>query len=106
MIDEGCYVIDETGRLFVTKYGREQLGLQFELAGIDMDSLKTEEEYFEARKKTFPYFMEALERQAPPLTESSSDACKLLHTIAFGTVEEGEAALHRFRVKSSLNVVK
>lgn len=103
MSEEGIYLIDEKGRFFFTKYGRELLGSQFKLAGINMDSIKTKEQYLVERKKTFPYFMESMIERAE--SSPNDDECNLLKTIVFGTLEEGRNALRRYDVKRSLRVI-
>lgn len=57
----GLFVVDEEGRLFFTKRGKEELSGLFQLANIDMDEIRNFDDYTAARAKAAPYFGEWLE---------------------------------------------
>lgn len=49
-----------TGTIAFCEEAKSDLSEYFSLAGIRLDSIKTYEDYLEARKKASPYFMEWL----------------------------------------------
>ena len=75
------YLADSRGRLRFTKSGKETLRPYFSLAGIDIERITTEAEYFQARQAASPYFMDWLKQRANNWPDS--DQFELLKETLF-----------------------
>lgn len=97
------YLEDESGNIRFTHKGINELSPYFEKAGIDIQSIRTVEQYQQAREAASPYFEEWLEDRTSewPVT----DEYELLRTAVLGNSEAVEKALHRFSVKQTLKVI-
>ena len=64
MLRQPYYLTGINGKLRFTRHGRRELGPYFAMAGIDINVIKTEDEYFKARRQASPYFLEWLKMRA------------------------------------------
>ena len=50
------YTVDDAGNIFFTPEGLEELAPYFHYAGIDIKTIKTKQQYLDARTQARPYF--------------------------------------------------
>lgn len=80
------YSVDDAGLITFTELGTKEFGKLFCKGGVDIQSIKTENDYLLARKKCSQYFMEWMndEASAWPINAEFN----LLRTALFGTTED------------------
>lgn len=97
------YLRDAEGNIRFTKQGIQELSPYFRKAGIDILTIKTEKDYFLARDKASPYFMDWMDEIASEWPDTSE--YNLLRTCIFGNSEEAQRCAQRLELKRSLKVI-
>ena len=75
------YLCDSKGNLRFTSQGLSELRLYFAMAGIDIRTIVTKDDYFKARQVASPYFLSWLEQRA--LSWPDTDQFNLLKYALF-----------------------
>ena len=103
-VDSQYYLMDDFGKLRFTKPGIQSLKPYFDLAGIDINTIRTIESYQQAREQASPFFMEHLAKRASSWQDT--DQFQLLKTAVFGSKEDLEQEIRLFDLKKSIKVIK
>ena len=97
------FLQDEVGNISFTKEGLEFLGPYFGKADIDILSIRTIEDYYEARRQASPHFMAHLQ---DVLSEwPDTDETRLVRSAVFDENDEFKAKNARFKLKKSLRLI-
>ncbi len=96
-------VTDEAGLLF-TKKGREELTDYFRYAGIEINTIRTYEEYLSARECAAPYFMDWMKTKTSGLPNNGE--IDLIRSALFDTPDEHLKKMDKFKRRKLLKLVR
>jgi len=82
------YTVDESGSITFSDEAIKDFGELFRKEGIDIQSIKTENDYLLARKKCNQHFMEWMDDKASAWPVNAE--FDLLRTALFGTTEDAK----------------
>ena len=88
------YLYDLHGSIRFTEKGRNELGRYFDMAGVNINEIKTVEDYLFMRKTAAPHFINWLEDRADQWPDT--EQFRLLRAATFGTKSEIEGAIENF----------
>ena len=98
------FTIDKNGMIHFTPEGETEYRSYFEYAGIDFDSIKTKQDYLEARRIASPYLFPWMEKEAMTLPDTLERKW-LLSCITRGrSQEEHEALVKKVKKKNKLGI--
>ena len=103
-LDSQFYLSDKDGNIKFTRTGLEHLTPLFELAGIDINIIKTLQDYYQARKEASPFFMQYLSEKAA--TWPDTDQFRLLKAVLFGNENDLEKEINRFDSSNKLKIIR
>lgn len=101
---ENHYIVSSDGAIRFTPAGLDWLGPYFAKAGIAIASIKTYEEYKEARRKSAPYFMERIADYLDTLPDTGDYL--LIKASLLDSSEVFEEKLRIHELKKSMKIVK
>ena len=101
------YIVDNDGNFRFTKVGLDNQASLLAKAGIDAKSIKTYEEYLQAREAASPYFVDYLQEEAEKLLKGKPNTIewKAIRSIAFGSPEEQDKMLEKLKRKQTFKIV-
>lgn len=101
------YIVDEQGNFRFTAVGLEKQAPLLAKAGIDARSIKTHEDYLQARKTASPFFMEYLQEEIDRQLEGKPDTLEwqAIRSIVYDSQEEQDKILNRIKLKQSLKII-
>lgn len=101
------YIVDNDGNFRFTKVGLNNQTSLLAKAGIDAKSIKTYEEYLQARQAASPYFVKYLQEETDNLTNGKPDTIEwqAIRSIAFGSPDEQDRLLEMLKRKKSFKIV-
>ncbi len=101
------YIVDNDGNFRFTKVGLDNQTSLLAKAGIDAKSIKTYEEYLQARETASPYFVDYLQEETEKLLKGKPDTTEwqAIRSIAFGSPEEQDKMLEKLKRKQVFKVV-
>jgi hypothetical protein len=98
------YTVDDDGRIHFTEDGYQELRHYFGRVGIDIRTIRTWDDYLDARRRAAPFFMEYLSsiaRRGPMTAER-----QLLVSAVEDDPETFEENLRKFKARQKFNVVE
>jgi hypothetical protein len=104
MNNQYLIVDTDTDEVRFTSKGISELGRYFEIAGIEIGSIKTLSQYQQARNDATPHFLAWLEEVSSEWADN--EQFNLMRIALFGTLEEVVDQLNRFDRKRSFRVVR
>ena len=101
------YIVDNDGNFRFTKVGLDNQASLLAKAGIDAKSIKTYEEYLQAREAASPYFVDYLQEETEKLLKGKPDTIewKAIRSVAFGSPEEQDKMLEKLKRKQTFKIV-
>ena len=101
------YIVDNDGNFRFTKVGLDNQTSLLAKAGIDAKSIKTYEEYLQAREAASPYFVDYLQEETEKLLKGKPDTIewKAIRSVAFGSPEEQDKMLEKLKRKQTFKIV-
>lgn len=101
------FIVDEKGTFRFTQIGLENQTLLLAKAGIDARTIKTFDDYLDARRLAAPYFIEYLQEEIDKRLAGKPDTLELraIRSVVFGSPEEQAMLLERLKRKLSLKIV-
>ena len=101
------YIVDNDGNFRFTKVGLDNQASLLAKAGIDASSIKTYEEYLQAREAASPYFAEYLQEETERLLKGKPDTIEwqAIRSIAFGSPDEQDRLLEKLKRKQTFKIV-
>ena len=101
------YIVDNDGNFRFTKVGLDNQTSLLAKAGIDAKSIKTYEEYLQAREAASPYFVDYLQEETKKLLNGKPDTIEwqAIRSVAFGSPEEQDKMLEKLKRKKSFKII-
>ncbi len=103
-VDSQFYLSDKNGNIKFTRTGLEHLTPLFELADIDINRIKTLQDYRRARKEASPFFTRHLSDKADSWPDT--DQFRLLKAVLFGDKDDIKQEIERFDTRKKLQIIK
>lgn len=101
------YLVDNHGNFRFTRAGLANQEPLLAKVGIDTGSIKTYEEYLQARQAASPFFLEYLQEETDKQLEGKPDTVEwqAVRSIAYGSPEEQDQLLKKLKHKQALKTV-
>jgi len=101
------YIVDNDGNFRFTKVGLDNQTSLLAKAGIDATSIKTYEEYLQARQAASPYFAEYLKEETEKMIKGKPNTIEwqAIQSISFGSPEEQDKLLEKLKRKQTFKIV-
>jgi len=101
------YIVDNDGNFRFTKVGLDNQTSLLAKAGIDAKSIRTYEEYLQAREAASPFFVEHLQEETERLLKGQPDTIEwqAIRSIAFGSPDEQDKLLEKLKRKKSFKII-
>jgi len=101
------YIVDNDGHFRFTKVGLDNQSSLLAKAGIDASSIRTYEEYLQAREAASPFFVAYLQEETEKLLKGKPDSVEwqAIRSIAFGSADEQDRLLEKLKRKKLFKII-
>ena len=105
--DSTDYIVDDRGNFRFTKEGLESQASLLRKAGIDARSIKTFDQYLQARKASSPYFDEYLREMVDEDLAKDPDCLErqLIRAVIYGDKAQQKIIIDKIDRKKALKLV-